>query len=89
MMKHLTIKEKIDTIVRSIWRNRNKIFTVSQAEIKKLEQLGLKLPNMLAKLSTHYPISNFTWLPERFYWTVNDIKISNGAGFILLFLGDL
>ncbi|MCM1358769.1 MAG: formate--tetrahydrofolate ligase, partial [Prevotella sp.] len=88
----LTIKEKIETIAREIYRADGVIYT-AQAEkaIKEIENIGFgQLPVCVAK--TQYSLSDNPALlgkPENFKITVRDAKLSSGAGFIVIYTGDI
>jgi formate--tetrahydrofolate ligase len=87
-----TIEEKIDTIVKRIYRGKGVAFTPNaKKEIEKLNALGCdKLPICMAK--TQYSFSDdMTKLgaPEDFVVTVRNIKVSKGAGFIVALTGDI
>lgn len=88
----LPIKEKVNTVATEIYRARGVVYT-AQAEksIAEVEKLGLdKLPVCIAK--TQYSLSDNPKLlgkPENFDITVRDVKVSAGAGFIVVFTGDI
>ena len=88
----LPIKEKLDIIAKEIYRADGVIYT-KQAEkaIKEIEALGhADIPVCVAK--TQYSLSDDpTKLgkPEGFEITVRDLKLSNGAGFIVAYTGDI
>ena len=88
----LPVKEKIGTIAREIYRADGVIYT-AQAEkaLKEIEALGkTDLPVCVAK--TQYSLSDDpTKLgkPEGFEITVRDVKLSSGAGFIVVYTGDI
>ena len=88
----LPVKEKIGTIAREIYRADGVIYT-AQAEkaLKEIEALGkTALPVCVAK--TQYSLSDDpTKLgkPENFEITVRDVKLSSGAGFIVVYTGDI
>ncbi|MCM1506202.1 MAG: formate--tetrahydrofolate ligase [Ruminococcus flavefaciens] len=88
----LPIKEKIETIAREIYRADGVIYT-AQAEkaIKEIEGIGFgQLPVCVAK--TQYSLSDNPALlgkPENFKITVRDAKLSSGAGFIVIYTGDI
>lgn len=88
----LPIKEKIETIAREIYRADGVIYT-AQAEkaIKEIENIGFgQLPVCTAK--TQYSLSDNPALlgkPENFKITVRDAKLSSGAGFIVIYTGDI
>ena len=87
-----SIEEKIDTIVKRIYRGKGAEFTpAAKKEIAKLNELGFdKLPICMAK--TQYSFSDdMTKLgaPEDFVVTVRNLKVSAGAGFIVALTGDI
>ena len=87
-----SIKEKIKTIVNKVYGGRDVIYSKkAEKEILKLEELGLdKKPICMAK--TQYSLSDDATLlgrPEGFDITVSKVRISNGAGFIVVETGDI
>lgn len=88
----LPVKEKIETIAREIYRADGVIYT-AQAEkaIKEIESIGFgQLPVCIAK--TQYSLSDNPALlgkPENFKITVRDAKLSSGAGFVVIYTGDI
>ena len=88
----LSIKEKLNTIAKEIYRADGVIFTAAaEKAIKDIENLGKdKLPICVAK--TQYSLSDDpTKLgkPENFTMTVREVKLSAGAGFIVCLTGDI
>ena len=88
----LSIKEKLNTIAKEIYRADGVIFTAAAEKvIKDIEALGQdKLPVCVAK--TQYSLSDDpTKLgkPENFTMTVREVKLSAGAGFIVALTGDI
>ena len=88
----LSIKEKLNTIAKEIYRADGVIFTAAaEKAIKDIESLGQdKLPVCVAK--TQYSLSDDpTKLgkPENFVMTVREVKLSAGAGFIVCLTGDI
>ena len=88
----LPIAEKIETIVRRIYGGSGVAYSkAAQDSIAKLESLGFgKLPVCMAK--TQYSLSDDqTKLgrPEGFTVTVSKVRISAGAGFIVVQTGDI
>ena len=88
----LSIKEKLNTIAKEIYRADGVIFTAAaEKAIKDIEALGQdKLPICVAK--TQYSLSDDpTKLgkPENFMMTVREVKLSAGAGFIVCLTGDI
>ncbi len=87
-----SIKDKINTIVTKIYGGRAVTYTAkANKEIAKLEELGLdKKPICMAK--TQYSLSDNPALlgrPEGFEVTVSKVRVSNGAGFIVVETGDI
>ncbi|QAA30747.1 formate--tetrahydrofolate ligase [Clostridium manihotivorum] len=88
----LPIKEKIDTIAREIYGAKGVTYTSSALkQIKELEEFKLdKLPICMAK--TQYSLSDNPTLlgrPSDFEITVREIRVSNGAGFVVALTGDI
>jgi len=88
----LPLKEKIRTVAAEIYRAGDVIYT-AQAE-KSLKELGgidlNQLPICVAK--TQYSLSDDPTLlgaPEGFAITVRDIRLSKGAGFVVVYTGDV
>ena len=87
-----SIKEKIETIAKEIYRADGVIYTGNaEKAIKEIERLGRdKLPVCVAK--TQYSLSDDpTKLgrPENFKITVRDVKLYSGAGFVTVMTGDI
>ncbi len=87
-----SIKEKIETIAKEIYRADGVIYTAgAEKSIKEIERLGRdKLPVCVAK--TQYSLSDdMTKLgkPENFKITVRDVKLYSGAGFVTVMTGDI
>ncbi|MDF2523457.1 MAG: formyltetrahydrofolate synthetase [Clostridiales bacterium] len=88
----LPIKEKIYTIVTKIYGGKDVSYSNSaEKTIKRLEALGYdKMPICMAK--TQYSLSDNPALlgrPEGFTVNVKDVKVSAGAGFIVVLTGDI
>ena len=86
------IKEKVKILAGEIYHAGNVNFTdTASKSIKEIESLGKsQLPICIAK--TQYSFSDNKDLlgnPRDFTLTVRDVKISNGAGFIVVFTGDI
>jgi len=86
------IKEKIETIACEIYGAKAVTFTsAAKKQIEELEKFDLdKLPICIAK--TQYSFSDNPTLlgrPKDFEITVREVKISNGAGFIVALTGDI
>lgn len=89
---NMSIKDKIDTIVKEIYGGNGAIYTkAAENQIREIEKLGLdKMPICMAK--TQYSLSDDPKLlgrPEGFDVTVKEVRISNGAGFIVALTGDI
>ena len=89
---NLTIKEKINEIVTKIYGGSGAVYTAkAEKQIKQLEALGLdKKPICMAK--TQYSLSDNPSLlgrPGNFEITVSKVRVSNGAGFIVVETGDI
>ena len=88
----LTVTEKLDIIAREIYRADGVDFTPKAAKaLKEIEALGLdRVPVCVAK--TQYSLSDDpTKLgkPEHFRITVSDVRASAGAGFVVVYTGDV
>ena len=89
---HATIKDKVEKIAKEIYRADGVTFT-AQAEkaIKEIENIGFwDLPICVAK--TQYSLSdnpNLLGKPKNFKITVRDAKLSAGAGFVVIYTGDI
>lgn len=88
----MPIKDKIHKIASEIYRAGNVAYTsAAEKAIKEISQLGAdSLPICIAK--TQYSLSDDPKLlgaPENFTVTVRDVKLSNGAGFIVVYMGDI
>lgn len=88
----LSIKEKLNVLAKEIYRAGDVVFT-SNAEkaISEIEKLGKdKLPICVAK--TQYSLSDNPQKlgsPKGFTLTVRDVRLSAGAGFIVVLTGDI
>ena len=88
----LPLKQKIEAVVTKIYRGKGVEFTAeASAQIEKLEAMGFKnCPVCMAK--TQYSFSDDPKLlgaPENFTVTVRKVKVSAGAGFIVVLTGDV
>lgn len=87
-----SIKEKIEKIANKIYRAKSVNYT-NEAEkaIKEIELLGKSnLPICIAK--TQYSLSdnpNLLGAPRDFSITVKNIKLNSGAGFIVVYTGNI
>lgn len=89
---NMTIEEKIYALVTKIYGGKDVVYSPkSVKQIKRLEELGLdKKPVCMAK--TQYSLSDNPKLlgrPEGFTVTVSNVRVSNGAGFIVVETGDI
>ena len=87
-----SIKNKVLTIAREIYGAKNVLYTpAANRQIAELEKFELdKLPICMAK--TQYSLSDNPSLlgrPENFDITVKEVRVSNGAGFIVVLTGDI
>ena len=86
------VKDKIEKLAKEIYRADGVIYT-AQAEkaIKEIENIGFwDLPICVAK--TQYSLSDNPALlgkPKNFKITVRDARLSSGAGFIVIYTGDI
>lgn len=90
--ENLPIIQKINIIAKEIYRADGVIISSeAKKEIKKIEEFGRdKLPVCIAK--TQYSFSdnkNLLGSPKNFSITINNINLSNGAGFIVCLAGDI
>ncbi len=89
---NLTIKEKIHIVVTKIYGGSGVSYSPrALKQIKRLEELGLdKKPVCMAK--TQYSLSDNPKLlgrPEGFTVSVSNVRVSNGAGFVVIETGDI
>lgn len=90
--ENLSIKEKIETIAKNIYRADGVVYTAkADKAIKEIESLGLdKVPVCVAK--TQYSLSDDPaklGKPENFTITVSNVAASSGAGFVVVYTGDI
>lgn len=88
----LPIKDKIKAIATEIYRAGKVAYSPKATkEIKRLTELGFdKMPICIAK--TQYSFSDNPKLlgaPTDFTFTINDVRVSAGAGFIVCLAGDI
>lgn len=88
----LSITEKIEAIVKKVYGGKGiKLLPNAKKQIAQLEGLGFgKLPVCIAK--TQYSFSDDPTelgAPEDFTVTVKNVKVSAGAGFIVVLTGDI
>ena len=88
----MSIEDKLNAIVTKIYGGKGVSFSKkAENQIKRLNELGLdKKPVCVAK--TQYSLSDDPALlgrPEDFVVKINEIRVSNGAGFIVAEAGDI
>ncbi len=88
----LTVKEKIEAIAKKIYGAAKVNYTTdAEKAIAEVQKLGAdKLPVCIAK--TQYSLSDNPALlgaPKDFEITVRNVSLSNGAGFTVVFTGDI
>ena len=88
----LTIAEKVETLAKDIYGADGVTYTAAaQKALKEIQALGGdRLPVCVAK--TQYSLSDNPALlgrPKGFQITVRDMKLSNGAGFVVIYTGDI
>ena len=91
-LENTTIEEKIDAVVRKVYGGDGVIFTPNaKKQIASLNELGFSnCPVCMAK--TQYSFSDDATklgAPTGFKVTVKNVKISAGAGFIVVLTGDI
>ena len=87
-----SIKNKINAVVTKIYGGQSTVYTQdAEEQIKHLEKLGFSgLPVCIAK--TQYSFSDDSTklgAPTNFSITVKNVKVSAGAGFIVVLTGDV
>lgn len=88
----LSIKDKINIIAKEIYRADGvELSQKAKNEISRIEGLGFdKMPICIAK--TQYSFSDNKDLlgtPKNFKINISDVRLSNGAGFIVCLAGDI
>ena len=88
----LTVREKLDIIAKEIYRADGVNFASKAAKaLREIEDLGLdRVPVCVAK--TQYSLSDDPaklGKPEHFSITVSDVRASAGAGFVVVYTGDV
>ena len=88
----LTIAEQVETLAKEIYGADGVTYTAAaQKALKEIQALGGdRLPVCVAK--TQYSLSDNPALlgrPKGFQITVRDMKLSNGAGFVVIYTGDI
>ncbi len=89
---NLTVKEKIESIAKKIYGAAKVNYTTAaEKAIAEVQKLGAdKLPVCIAK--TQYSLSDNPALlgaPKDFEITVRNVSLSNGAGFTVVYTGDI
>ena len=89
---NLTVKEKIEAIATQIYGAAKVNYTTAaEKAIAEVQKLGAdKLPVCIAK--TQYSLSDNPALlgaPKDFEITVRNVSLSNGAGFTVVYTGDI
>lgn len=87
-----TIEDKIEAVVKKVYGGKGiTVLPAAKKQIERLTELGFSnLPVCIAK--TQYSFSDNPALlgaPEDFTVTVKNVKISAGAGFIVVLTGDI
>ena len=88
----LNIKEKINSVVRKIYGGEGAVFTpAAEKQISKLEELGFGCcPVCIAKTQySFFDDPSRLGAPSGFYITVRNVKVSAGAGFVVVLTGDI
>ena len=88
----MTLNEKIEAVVKKVYGGDGiNVLPAAQKQIDRLEELGFgKCPVCIAK--TQYSFSDDPTklgAPENFTVTVKNVKISAGAGFVVVLTGDI
>ena len=88
----MPLAEKIEAVVKKVYGGNGVVFTkTAQKQLARLEELGFaKCPVCIAK--TQYSFSDNPALlgaPDGFEVTVRNVKISAGAGFVVVLTGDI
>ena len=88
----LPLKEKIEILAKEIYRADGVIYTAAaEKALKKIEEIGMdRIPICVAK--TQYSLSDDPaklGKPTNFNITVRDLKLSSGAGFVVVYTGDI
>lgn len=88
----LTVEEKIEAIAKNIYGAKDVAYTTQALKaLKEVKSLGAdSLPVCIAK--TQYSLSDNPALlgaPKDFTITVRNVSLSNGAGFVVVYTGDI
>lgn len=89
---NLTVEEKIEAIAKNIYGAKDVAYTTQALKaLKEVKSLGAdSLPVCIAK--TQYSLSDNPALlgaPKDFTITVRNVSLSNGAGFVVVYTGDI
>ena len=87
-----SLEEKINAVVKKVYGGNKAIFTpAARKQLEKLESMGCgNMPICVAK--TQYSFSDDPLklgAPENFDVTVRNLKVSAGAGFVVMLTGDI
>lgn len=87
-----SLKEKIESVVKKIYRGKKAVFaSTAEKQLSELEKLGFGLlPICVAK--TQYSFSDDPTklgAPEDFEVTIRNVKVSAGAGFVVVLTGNI
>ena len=88
----MAVEKKIETVAKTIYGADGVLFTKqAQKSLKEIKELGGDaMPVCIAK--TQYSLSDDQTLlgrPTGFTITIRDLKLSNGAGFVVAYAGDI
>ena len=88
----LSLAQKVEAVVKKVYGGSGVVFTKNaQKQLEKLTELGFsKLPVCIAK--TQYSFSDDQTklgAPENFTVTVRNVKVSAGAGFVVVLTGEI
>lgn len=88
----LPLKEKIEAIVKRVYRGSGTVFTsAALRDLRHIQEMGFEnLPVCMAK--TQYSFSDEqskVGAPENFVITIRSLKVCAGAGFVVAYAGDI
>ena len=89
---HDSIKDKISAVVRRVYGGDGiQVLPEAEKQIRRLTELGFEgLPVCIAKTQFSFTDNPSRFgAPERFTVTVRNVKVSAGAGFIVVLTGDI
>lgn len=86
-----TITNKIETIIKEIYHTSNiKYSEIALNKIKQIEKINYKLPICIAKTPMSFSDNpKLLGNPIDYEITIKDLEIKNGAGFIIVYLGNI